>query len=149
MRSKASGYKGHDLERYLVRLLFCLFADDTGIFEPRGILLDLVEARTREDGSDTGLWLHQLFEVLNTPEEGGRRTFDEDLPQFPYVNGDLFEGPLRTASFDRRDAGQLLEACEFNWDGISPAIFGSLFQSVMDKESGARQGPTTRPRRTS
>ena len=54
---KASGYDGHDLERLLVRLLFCLFADDTGIFEPRGIFETLIRDRTAEDGSDTGPWV--------------------------------------------------------------------------------------------
>ncbi len=64
---KESGYEGHDLERFLVRLVFCLFADDTGIFEPRDIFSELVTGRTNPDGSDTGQWLSQLFEVLNTP----------------------------------------------------------------------------------
>ena len=59
---KASGYEGHDLERFLVRLLFCLFADDTGIFEPRDIFSALIIERTNPDGSDTGLWISQLFE---------------------------------------------------------------------------------------
>ena len=64
---KDSGYVGHDLERFLVRLVFCLFADDTGIFEPRDIFSTLIAQRTSPDGSDTGLWLSQLFDVLNTP----------------------------------------------------------------------------------
>jgi hypothetical protein len=64
-----SGYTGHDLERFLVRLVFCLFADDTGVFEPRGIFQELVETRTGEDGSDLGAWLAKLFEVLDTPED--------------------------------------------------------------------------------
>src|SRR5262249_33896869 len=86
---KAYGYEGHDLERFLVRLLFCLFADDTGIFEPRDIFSTLRMERTNPDGSDTGLWLSQHFEVLNTPEEKRQKSLDEDLAQFPYVNGDL------------------------------------------------------------
>ena len=64
---EASGYRGHDLEMFLVRVVFCLFADDTGIFEPRDIFLELLETRTREDGSDLGGWLARLFQVLNTP----------------------------------------------------------------------------------
>ena len=86
---KASGYTGHDLERLLVRLLFCLFADDTGIFEPRGIFDSLIRDRTREDGSDTGPWLSNLFDVLNAPENRRQAALDEDLKQFPYINGDL------------------------------------------------------------
>ena len=84
---------GHDLERLLVRTVFCLFADDTGIFEPRDIFLDFLETRTREDGSDLGLWLSRLFQVLDTPEDTRQKTLDEDLARFPYVNGDLFHGP--------------------------------------------------------
>ena len=135
-----SGYTGHDLERYLVRLLFCLFADDTGIFEPRDIMLDLIEQRTSEDGSDTGQWLNSLFEVLNTPEDRRLKTLDEDLAQFPYVNGDLFSERLPTPSFDSRMRQLLINACNFHWEAISPAIFGALFQSVMDKAERRKSG---------
>lgn len=137
---KESGYEGHDLERFLVRLLFVLFADDTGIFEPRGIFQDLVAERTSVDGSDTGQWLHHLFEVLDTPESKRARNLDEDLARFPYVNGELFKERLRTPSFDSRMRALLMEACEFSWDAISPAIFGSLFQSVMSAEQRRSQG---------
>ena len=137
---EASGYKGHDLERFLVRIVFCLFADDTGIFEPRDIFLDLLENRTREDGSDLGGWLAQLFQVLDTPEDERSGNLDEDLGRFPYVNGDLFDGPLRIPSFDASMRERLLDACRFDWSNISPAIFGSLFQSVMDKDERRRQG---------
>jgi len=137
---EAAGYTGHDLERFLVRLLFCLFADDTGIFEPRDIFATLITERTGEDGSDLALWLTQLFEVLNEPEDQRLRTLDEDLQVFPYINGDLFAGKLRTPAFDRKMRQQLLEACAFNWDAISPAIFGALFQSVMKRHERRAQG---------
>ena len=127
-----AGHRGHDLERFLVRVVFCMFADDTGVFEPRDIFLDFIETRTSEDGADLGPWLAQLFEVLDTPEDERAATLDEDLTQFPYVNGDLFEGHLRTFSFDTAMRGALLDACRFDWSNISPAIFGALFQSVMD-----------------
>ena len=90
-----AGHRGHDLERFLVRVVFCMFADDTGVFEPRDIFLDFIETRTGEDGADLGPWLAQLFEVLDTPEDERTATLDEDLTRFPYVNGDLFEGHLR------------------------------------------------------
>ncbi len=131
---KAGGYEGHDLERFLVRLVFCLFADDTGIFAPKGILTDYIEQRTSPDGTDLGPKLANLFEVLNTDEERRQRTLDEDLKQFPYVNGDLFRERLRLPSFDSRMRRLLLDACDFDWSLISPAIFGALFQSVMDKK---------------
>lgn len=136
----ASGYKGEDLERLLVRLLFCLFADDTGIFEPIGIFTDLITQRTAEDGSDVGLWLAQLFDVLNEAESERQANLDEELNAFPYVNGDLFKARLRVPSFTKNMRAVLLEACAFNWDAISPAIFGALFQSVMKKDERRAQG---------
>ena len=129
-----AGHAGHDLERFLVRIVFCMFADDTGIFEPRDIFLDFIETRTGEDGSDLGPRLAQLFEVLDTPEDQRATTLDEDLARFPHVNGELFREHLRMFSFDAAMRGALLDACRFDWSIISPAIFGALFQSVMDPE---------------
>ena len=139
-RMKAAGYRGHDLERFLARIVFCLFADDTGIFEPRDIFLDLIESRTNEDGSDTGSRLTELFQVLDTPESDRQKTLDEDLTRFPYVNGDLFDGALQIPSFDRAMREALLDACRFDWSNISPAIFGALFQSVMDPKARHADG---------
>ncbi|MCY4610952.1 MAG: class I SAM-dependent DNA methyltransferase [Gammaproteobacteria bacterium] len=139
-RMKAAGYRGHDLERYLARIVFCLFADDTGIFEPRDIFLDLILSRTSEDGSDTGSRLAELFQVLNTPESKRQKTLDEDFARFPYVNGDLFDGTLSIPSFDRAMREALLDACRFDWSNISPAIFGALFQSVMDPKARHADG---------
>lgn len=135
-----SGYVSRDLEMFLVRIVFCLFADDTGIFEPREIFLDFLEHRTREDGSDLGGWLENLFQTLNTPEGDRVGKLDEDLAKFPFVNGDLFRDPLRIPSFDAAMREALLEASRFNWTDISPAIFGALFQSVMDKKQRREQG---------
>lgn len=128
---RASGFAGHALELFLVRLLFCLFADDTGIFPERGMFKTLIAERTRPDGGDTGLLLGQLFEVLNQPEDRRQTTLDADLALFPYVNGDLFAERLALPAFDSGMRGLLLAACDFNWDAISPAIFGALFQGVM------------------
>ena len=126
------GYQGQDLERFLVRIVFCLFADDTGIFDTRDIFSDFIETRTNEDGADLGALLAQLFQVLDTPESDRTLSLDEDLARFPYVNGELFDGPLRIPAFDASMRRLLLEACNFDWSNISPAIFGALFQSVMD-----------------
>ena len=129
---KASGYGGRDLELFLVRTVFCLFADDTGIFEPRGVFLDFIEERTAADGADLGPWLARLFQVLDTPEDRRQAKLDEDLARFPYVDGDLFSGPLRIPDFDAPMRRALLDAGRFDWTAISPAIFGALFQSVME-----------------
>ena len=128
---KAAGYDGHALEVLLVRVLFCLFADDTAIFE-RQQFRDYLEARTGEDGSDLGPQLAQLFQVLNTPPEQRFRTLDEPLAAFPHVNGRLFAEPLPLAAFNRALRELLLDASALDWSRISPAIFGSLFQSILD-----------------
>ena len=135
-----AGYRGHDLERLLVRLVFCLFADDTGIFEPRDLFVDFIETRTSEDGADLGPRLAELFQVLDTPEGDRQTTLDEDLARFPYLNGGLFGGALRIPSFSTRMRQALLNACRFDWSNISPAIFGALFQSVMDRQERRAQG---------
>ena len=137
---EASGYSGHDLEVFLVRTVFCLFADDTGIFEPRDLFLDLLETRTREDGSDLGPALARLFQVLNTPVDQRQAKLDEDLARFPYVNGDLFAARLTIPDFDASMRSALIDACRFDWAAISPAIFGALFQSVMDAAERRAQG---------
>ena len=137
---KASGYGGYALEVFLVRTVFCLFADDTGIFEPRDIFLDLLETRIREDGSDLGGWLARLFQVLNTPVNRRQVKLDEDLARFPYVNGDLFAAKLNITDFDAAMRAALIDACRFDWAAISPAIFGALFQSVMDSAERRSQG---------
>ena len=136
---KEIGYEGHELEIYLVRLLFMLFADDTGIFE-KDILWDFVENQTSEDGSDLAIKLHQLFQVLNTPKEKRLKNLDEIYSQFPYVNGKLFEENLRLAAFDSKMREIFIESCAMDWSLISPAIFGSLFQSIMDKNERRNLG---------
>ena len=137
---KASGYDGHDLELFLVRTVFCLFADDTGIFEPRDIFLQFIEERTAADGADLGPWMARLFQVLNTPSDRRSRALDEDLARFPHVNGELFAEPLRIPDFDAAMRQALLDAGRFDWTAISPAIFGALFQSVMEPADRRAQG---------
>ena len=139
-RLKASGYEGHPLEVLLVRLLFCLFADDTGIFQPSQSFREWIEQRTASDGSDLGPQLAQLFQVLNTPELKRQKALDEQLARFPYVNGKLFEEPLPLASFNSGMREALLDCCGLNWSAISPAIFGALFQSIMDEKARRNLG---------
>jgi len=136
---KESGYTGHELEKYLVRLLFCLFADDTTIFE-KGIFQDYILTKTNEDGTDLGIHIAQLFQVLNTAPEKRQKNLDESLTIFPFINGDLFSEQLSFASFNSKMRQSLLECCELDWGKISPAIFGSMFQSVMDKNARRNLG---------
>jgi hypothetical protein len=136
---KAVGYEGHPLELYLVRLLFCLFAEDTSIFEKR-LFQDYIETKTKQDGSDLAHHISSLFYVLNTPEDKRLTNLDEDLAAFPYVNGKLFEEQLPPAAFDSKMREALLDLCALDWSVISPAIFGSLFQSIMDEKARRNLG---------
>jgi hypothetical protein len=138
-RLRSAGYEGHVLEVMLVRLLFCLFAEDTTLFEPRGSFRDFLENSTDEDGSDLGPKLSLLFQVLNTAESKRQKGLDEVFTAFPYVNGRLFEETLPISACDSAMRALLLDCCALDWGRISPAIFGALFQCVMDEEGSARR----------
>ncbi|MBA3484135.1 MAG: class I SAM-dependent DNA methyltransferase, partial [Pirellulales bacterium] len=128
---EAGGYSGHELERLLVRILFCLFAEDTGIFERESFKLYL-EDHTKPDGSDLGPQLAQLFQVLNTPKERRQKNLREELAELPYVNGELYAEALHFAAFNHSMRGTLLACTRFDWSRISPAVFGALFQAVLE-----------------
>lgn len=132
-------YTGHDLELLLVRLVFCMFADDSGIFE-KSQLHDYIAHRTSDDGSDLGARLVQLFDVLNTPRDSRQHFMDEALLSFEYINGGLFAESIRTPSFTAQMRRDLIKAMELNWSRVSPAIFGSMFQGVMDEQQRRNLG---------
>ena len=134
-----NGYTEHDAARLLTKLTFCFFADDTGIFSPRGILLDYLE-NTSDDGTDLGPRLVDLFDVLNTSKEKRQKNLPAELQQFEHVNGDLFGSSHATPRFDANTRTKILQAAEFNWQPVSPAIFGSLFQSVMSPKERRAHG---------
>jgi len=136
---EAGGYSGHELERLLVRILFCLFAEDTGIFERNAFQLYL-ENHTKLDGSDLGPLLAQFFQVLNKPEDQRQANLLEELAELPYVNGDLFAESLRFAAFDRDMRNRLMACTHFDWSRISPAVFGALFQAVMEPKERRQIG---------
>lgn len=130
---KEKGYEGHALELYLVRLLFCLFAEDTGVFEKESFE-KFVEA-SNPDGSDLSGRLMSLFSILDTPDKKRPKGWADDYYRFRYINGSIFKDPLPLASFDSKMRSLLLECSkDFNWSKISPAIFGAMFQGVMDQE---------------
>ncbi len=129
----AGNYTGHELELLLVRLVFCLFADDAGIFE-RGSFEAYLAGRTSPDGSDLGGKLAKIFETLNTPPEQRQAALDYDLAALPYVNGGLFAELTRMPDFTGAMRRELLAACDLDWAQVSPAIFGSMFQGVMDAD---------------
>ncbi|NOU00217.1 MAG: hypothetical protein HOO95_01380, partial [Gallionella sp.] len=127
-----ANFKGRDLEVLLTRLLFCLFAEDTGIFGENGIFRRLMES-TRPDGSDVGRVLAELFQILNTPDAERQHNLDEALAAFAYINGKLFAENCRIPSFDSELREQLIACARLDWSGISPAIFGAMFQGVLEE----------------
>lgn len=131
----SSLYQPELLKKLLVRLVFCFFADDSGIFPKRDMLKEYFQYLTKEDGSDFGAQLGSVFQILNTPETNRQTTVHEDLAQLPYVNGGLFTEPLPLPFFDSVMRKAVIEATEFDWGAVSPAIFGSMFQSVMDDKA--------------
>lgn len=138
---EGSGHDDHSSSVFLVRTLFALFADDSGMFE-RDTFTEFLVTRTAEDGSDLGAQLTMLYQVLGTPRERRQRNLDELIDRFPYVNGGIFDltDPLMIPSFNRSLRTKLLNACDFNWSAISPAVFGSLFQAVKSKEARRELG---------
>jgi hypothetical protein len=136
---KAGGLTGHDLERMLVRILFCLFAEDTLIFQPEAFT-QFIRTQTRTDGSDLGAKLNELFNWLNKPEADGALEDTDQFYGFRYVNGGLFGERLDYPRFNATMREALLFCCEFMWAKISPAVFGSLFQGVMDDRARRQQG---------
>ncbi len=136
---EAGGFSGHDLERFLVRILFCLFAEDTGLFPRRAFELYL-EENAFVDMVKIGPCLEHLFQVLNTHEDNRQKNLSAELQQFPYVNGDLFTERLIWPEFGDDARQALRQCCGFDWSRISPAIFGSLFQSVMEAKERRQIG---------
>ncbi|MCA3082906.1 MAG: class I SAM-dependent DNA methyltransferase [Rhodocyclaceae bacterium] len=136
---KRDNYTGEKLEMFLVRLLFCLFADDTGIFQPKDSFHDLIEFHTNEDGSDVGAVLEEMFSTLNEKPDSRQGRLADHFAQFPYVNGKLFEEHYRPPQFDSAMRKQLLTLCGMNWGAISPAIFGAMFQTVIELEAADRR----------
>ena len=136
---EAGGYTGHELERLLVRILFCLFAEDTDIFD-RSTFQLFLENHTKPDGSDLGVQIAQFFQTLNKPEEKRQKNLLEELASLPYVNGELFAESLSFAAFNRDMRNRLLAATRFDWSQISPAVFGALFQAIMEPKERRKIG---------
>lgn len=123
-----NGLTGINLDVFLTRLLFCFFADDTGLF-PNGDFHRLIK---KTPAAKLGATLAQLFQTLNKEERP--ESLDEDLARFPYVNGSLFRENLDIPSFDRQSYKLVLETSSLDWSGISPAIFGAMFQGILEGE---------------
>ncbi|WP_210994639.1 class I SAM-dependent DNA methyltransferase, partial [Pectobacterium versatile] len=130
----------HALNVFLTRLLFCLFAEDTGIFA-LAQFTSAVKSFTEEDGSDLDSFLYQLFGVLDEkPDSPQRQRLPAHLSAFPYVNGGLFASDEPVPELRKKGRKILLECGTMNWSEINPDIFGSMFQAVIDVEQRSRLG---------
>ena len=138
-----NNYIGRDLEVFLTRLVFCLFAEDTGLFGEDNQFSKLIE-HTNEDGSDTGQTINLLLQVLNTPHNERQTNLDDLFKKFEYVNGSLFEEQIKIPFFDSELRQILLNCTKLDWSDISPAIFGSMFQAILEKNDGSENRKDTR-----
>lgn len=129
----------HELNLFLARLLFCFFAEDTGIFETPNIFTSAITQNTQSDGSGVDLFLHDLFVRLNTHDEDAG-ALPRYVRNFPYVNGGLFREDLEVPRFSRRSRDLLLGVCTLKWSEINPDIFGSMIQAVSDPEERGHLG---------
>jgi hypothetical protein len=126
----ANNEKKHCLNIFFARLLFCLFAEDTNIFEVN-IFTNYLATHSNEDGSDLGQRLEDLFVKLNTKETVN---YSKSLERFPYVNGGLFDSKIFIPNFSRKSRTIILEAGQLDWGAINPDIFGSMVQAIADPE---------------
>lgn len=128
----------HNLNVFLSRLLFCFFAEDTGIFD-KGQFTNAIASHTQADGSDLGEYLDKLFEVFNT-DRPERESLPSYLDAFPYVNGGLFGTQHTAPKFNAISRKAIIEAGTLDWSEINPDIFGSMFQAVIDPEERSGMG---------
>lgn len=122
----------HSLNVFLSRMLFCFFAEDTGIFE-QGQFTGAISSHTQVDGSDLNSYLDTLWEVMNT-DKGQRQNLPAYLDAFPYVNGGLFRHQYAAPKFTRRSRQMAIDMGELDWKAINPDIFGSMIQAVITPE---------------
>ena len=130
-----AGYEGHALSVFLVRVLFLNFGDDTRMWKRvgNGLFADYISS-SAPDGTGVGAQIQELFQVLNTPNEKRPTTIGDNLANFPYINGGVFEETLPIFSFNSEMRKALIETTQYDWSKISPAIFGAMFQTVKSKE---------------
>ena len=126
------GFEGHETSIFLIRILFLLFGDDTGMWQ-KNTFLKLVMG-TKEDGSDVGSKLNVLFDVLNTSYDKRSKELDDAFKSFPYVNGGIFAEKISTIDFNKKMRVALVDVANYDWTTINPTIFGSLFQLIKTKE---------------
>lgn len=120
----------HHLNIFLSRLLFCFFAEDTGIFSKIGLFTNSVSSHTHETGEEMDIYFSTLFDVLNT-KDSDRSKFASHFLEFPYVNGGLFEIKVKLPTFTASSRKLIIECGKLDWSSINPDIFGSMIQAVV------------------
>ncbi len=132
-----------DMNHFMARLIFCFFAEDTGIFNSTGLFSKTVEQMSERDGSNTHEVLETVFRAMNI-KANARDSTEPRLPSwanvFPYVNGGLFSGSTEVPKFTRIARTYLTHASNLNWKEINPDIFGSMIQAVADDEERGELG---------
>lgn len=124
----------HDLNVFMTRLLFCLFAEDSGIFEGGNIFTNLIASISHEDGSDLQFILERLFKIMNIPENAPARNDMSDIyRKFPYVNGGLFSRFAEVPVFSPKSRQAIIDAGSLDWAEINTDIFGNMFQACLDQ----------------
>jgi len=135
---ESHGFEGHETSIFLIRLLFLMFGDDTGMWE-RNLVKSLI-LKTKEDGSDIGKTFDNLFTVLNTAEKERDKKLDQHLMKCPYVNGGIFSEEIATIDFNRKMRGALIDVANYDWASINPTIFGAMFQLIKSKDERRELG---------
>lgn len=132
--------KRHAFNVFLTRLLFCFYAEDTGIFKENQ-MVSTIQNTTEKTGKDTQQFFEQFFKVLNLPESSHERNqLPSHFSDFPYVNGGLFAKDLWVPAFTDKARRMIIEIGALEWDQINPDIFGSMFQAVIDPEQRGSLG---------
>ena len=128
------------LNLFLIRVLFCLFAEDTNIFT-KNLFTNRVKQLTKVDGSDLDDFINQLFSILDVKKEERPKDTPSWLVDFPYVDGDLFKEPHESLKFTAESRKLIIDAGEkLEWDQINPDILGSMMQAVASEDSRSHLG---------
>lgn len=129
----------HDLNIFISRLLFCFFAEDTGIFEPN-LFSNSIKQYTKADGSDLSDYLHEAFHIMDVKEKDRGNDVADIIRQFPYVNGGLFALDIQIPRMSMKARKIIIECGDLDWQDINPDIFGSMIQAVVNPDVRANQG---------
>ena len=129
----------HDLNIFITRLLFCFFAEDTGIFE-ENLFTNFIRRFTKNDGSDLSEMLAQAFRVMNIKVKERSEEITKEINEFPYVNGGLFASDIPIPMMGYKARKIIIECGELDWKDINPDIFGSMIQAVVNPDVRAKEG---------